>query len=77
MFLKDVHLLEALTKTKISGIDPARVKHMMGNTLKIKYFNDAENLDPSLIEYMNAKLDTVKQDAEFEIANHILENEKL
>ena len=40
----------------------------MQNSLKVKYFDDTDGLDPSLVAYMNAKLDTFKHDAEFEIA---------
>jgi len=50
---------------------------MMSNSLKVKFFDDTEKLDPSLIEYMHAKLLTVKEDAEFEIAKQMLENEQL
>jgi hypothetical protein len=55
-FLKQVTVLQSQLSAKIDGQDAERVKAIMSNTLKVHFFEDTKDIDPTVINYLNEKI---------------------
>ena len=70
-------LLKNALESASVGTDAGRVEAMLNQTLKIKFFDDMEGLDPIIHEFLEKKVLTVKHDFDFELAKSRCENRSM